>query len=139
MACSTCSKHLLRQIGRFFSSSSCSSGSLFNTHRSVLPLASLTPYTASPSYIAPSAAVCGEVDIENSACVFENAAIRGDAGTVRIKANACIGQVCVSQRLLSLSLSLSVCVCVNTVRDVCLFCWDGCMYVCEPRARKRAL
>ena len=113
----------VRSLGRHLSSSSGSSESLFNNHRSVLPLSSLTPYTASPAYIAPNASVVGEVDIENNACVFENAVVRGDAGTVRLKANACIGQV-------------RVCVCVSTERldSVCMERDKTCGGVCGNKA-----
>ena len=73
----------------------------FSRHRAVMNLYDKRPWVSNDSYVAPSAAVIGDVKVGDRTSVMYGAVVRADAGPVELGAMTTLGErvvVCTSKR-----------------------------------------
>ena len=88
MAC----RRLLSTTARGFSTVAPSGGAAAPLkHRPVMPLEGVYPLVANDAFVAPSAAVVGDVEIHDGASVGYSAVVRGDQNKVKVGAGCVVG------------------------------------------------
>lgn len=81
-------KTAIRQVGPRLSSTN-AAGAL--KHRTVMPFNGVYPEVAPDAFVAPSATVIGQVELNYGSSVWYNAVVRGDKNKVIIGMNSVVG------------------------------------------------